>query len=263
MKKRRRAHSTYRRNQRGQFTGGYPGLVPPHANPAPAPNHLQPPVATPVHSCIAAAARDLEISTDSLKRDFLHWQHDLTDRDFEQVTSPDSHFAHTCTSLSVTETPGLTRALRRLGYEQYLAQRHPVFVYGTLRQGQGNSSLMTPAVTDTRIGTLREASIYGADAPFPYALEDDNPDTVVVGEVVDLSNDREGRLARHRLDQLEGFDSMCPSESHYERVLVTVDINGEPQTAWAYMARGFALERVATMQPIAHGDWVRARTHHR
>lgn len=263
MSKRRSAQSTYRRNQRGQFAGSYKGVTPPTPNPTPTAARQHTAIPTVVQARIAAAARDMEISPDSLTRDFRYWQHELTDNDFEQVTSPDRRFAYTCASLGVPENPGLARALRRLGYEQYLAQRFPVFVYGTLREGQGNSSLMEPAVTNLDPATLRGAAIYGADAPFPYALEDSNPNAQVVGELVELSADTEGRMARHRLDQLEGFDSMFPSESHYERVKVNVDVDGESRTAWTYLARGLARERLATMRPIPHGDWILSRNRRR
>jgi gamma-glutamylcyclotransferase (GGCT)/AIG2-like uncharacterized protein YtfP len=260
MSKKRRITPRFRRSSNGQFAGSYAGITPPPANATPERPRQVPPLPLPVRDRIAAAARDIEIPHDVLARDFHNWQHNLTDSDFEQVESPDPRFAYTCSSLNVPHDPDLNRALKRLGYEHYLAQRFPVFVYGTLRQGQGNSSLMDPAVANVHAATLRGAAIYGADAPFPYAVENSTPNAIVVGELVDLSADTEGRFARHRLDNLEGFDSMFPSDSHYERVQVEVDIDGEPRTAWTYLARGLARERLTTMQPIPHGDWVLARS---
>lgn len=171
-------------------------------------------------------------------------------------------------------TPGVptddrtARALRKLGYEHFLSQAHPVFVYGTLRPGQGNYHLMSEAAEGSSRATLNGHAIYGAHRGFPYAAEHDDPSAVTVGDIVWLSDTQHGARARDNMDGLEGFNSDYPSSSHYERVLRDVtftDSEGNAQTvkAWTYMARGSARRQLREEDRIADGDWVKARAAHR
>lgn len=152
-----------------------------------------------------------------------------------------------------------SKALRKLGYEIYLAEPLPVFVYGTLRTGQHNSSLMEKANLKAIPAKISGATIYGASYGFPYAKETEDPDSVVIGEIVWLSQDENGQEARQSLDWLEGFDSDEPSNSHYirSRRKVTYEENGEKKTqeAWVYLVppkgRNFP-----DHERIHHGDWV-------
>ena len=154
------------------------------------------------------------------------------------------------------------RALRKLGYEQYLAQPLPVFVYGTLRQGCHNHHLMDGAREEVRSATADGVAVYRSGHGFPYAAEHPDPQAVTVGEVVWLSDDAAGWNARARLDLLEGFDSDRPARSHYERVQRDVLVRrpgggpAEPTRAWVYLARGHARDRLREQDRVQHGDWV-------
>lgn len=181
--------------------------------------------------------------------------------DFEDVIVDDPAFRYDLDPLAPKDT-GTQRALRKLGYEHYLTQPHPVFVYGTLRSGQGNHRLMDGAITSLTPARLEGAAIYGAHRGFPYAKEADG--AVTVGEVIWLTSNVRGLIARENLDHLEGFDSDRPTSSHYERVLRHVsymDAEGQERTvaAWTYMARGYAASQLLESDRIDDGDWVRAR----
>lgn len=207
--------------------------------------------------CARAAAR-LRVSPSRLRDVFQDWA--ANPAGYEHVAPPDPRFQHDPAALGLPGDAGTRAALQRLGYEEFLAQPYPVFVYGTLRQGQGNSGIMEPAVCHVQRATLTGVGIYGANAGFPYAAEHDDPAALTVGEVVSLDDGVEGLHARIRLDQLEGFHSSHPSSSHYERVLRTVTVDGgEGVDAWVYLARGYSLERLRESDRILHGDWVAAR----
>lgn len=187
--------------------------------------------------------------------------------DFEDVTVPDPSFRYDLTP-GIPTDDRTARALRKLGYEHFLTQPHPVFVYGTLRPGQGNFRLMSDAAVDSTGAVLKGHAIYGAHRGFPYAAEHDDPTAVTVGDIVWLEQSSVGQHARHSMDVLEGFDSDRPSYSHYERVLRDVeytDRNGNPQTikAWTYMARGSSRRQLREEDRILDGDWVAARSAYR
>lgn len=160
------------------------------------------------------------------------------------------------------------KALRKLGYEVFLLQEYPVFVYGTLRQGQGNNHLLDNGVQQYAPAVAPGIAIYGADRGFPYAKEHDAEDAVTVGDIAWLSRDRKGSQARKSMDYLEGFDSDRPSSSHYERVLVPVKVqkeDGSVETvkAWTYLARGYSKAQLDERDRINNGDWVAAKRAYR
>lgn len=160
------------------------------------------------------------------------------------------------------------KALRRLGYQIFLEQPYPVFVYGTLRPGQGNHGMMEPAVTSYSQGTVSGVGIYGAHQGFPYASEHEDSTAQVVGDLVYLSEDNAGYTARRSMDYLEGFRAERPSSSHYERVLKNVTVvnpSGKEENvkAWMYLARGPSRAQLVETDRIIDGDWVKAKEKYR
>jgi len=208
---------------------------------------------------LVAVANDMNVSPARLAAVYEKWKD--PDSIYENVEAPDPKFQYNPETLKLSGDPNTKRALRKLGYEHFLAQPYPVFVYGTLRQGQGNSGLMNPAVDNVTTGRLKGVAIYGADHGFPYAAEHEDPSAVTVGELVVLKENNEGDYARYRLDRLEGFNSDHPNSSHYERVLTKVYLEDEDDgvKAWTYLARGFARETLVEKDRIVDGDWVSAK----
>ena len=142
---------------------------------------------------------------------------------YEDYAPPENEEFHYDKLRGMPQDKRTARALRKLGYEHYLAQPLPVFVYGTLRAGQGNSVLMADARIGYLEGTVKGVAVYGNRRyGFPYAAEHEDPDAIAKGEIVWLSHDEKGLDARRSLDMLEGFDSDYPTQSHYLRTRKTV-----------------------------------------
>ncbi len=112
-------------------------------------------------------------------------------------------------------------------------ERHLVFVYGTLKRGQGNHHWLEGAVF------LGEASLTGAVlhdlGPFPMAIEGDG---TVHGEVYGVN---EAGLAR--LDRLEG----CP-RLYARRPMALAD----GRRAWVYLG---SWRQVRNVPRLADGCW--------
>jgi len=157
------------------------------------------------------------------------------------------------------------KALRKLGYETFLAQPYPVFVYGTLRQGQGNNRVIGHGADRYVSGEVRGVGIYGPHRGFPYAAEHPDPTALTKGEIVYLKQDSSGVSARHGMDGLEGFRSDDPLNSHYERRLHLAQIDGDttPTPVWIYFARGSAQRQLQEHDRIIDGDWVKAKNEYR
>ncbi len=128
-----------------------------------------------------------------------------------------------------------------------MSDRHLVFVYGTLRQGQGNHRLLAAAqflgVYRTDQHAPREHFVLVDCGAFPalVPVADDAPD--VVGELYTVDDDE---LAR--LDALEGVPHL------YERRMIDVvdDETGCRAVAWTYYQPETRRRPV-----IASGDWLR------
>jgi gamma-glutamylcyclotransferase (GGCT)/AIG2-like uncharacterized protein YtfP len=176
---------------------------------------------------------------------------------FEDRPAPDSHYRYDLEPGMPTDK-ATAIALRKLGYEHYLIQPYPVFVYGTLRKGQGNHVILEAAATQIDVGRAKGVGVYGDGRSFPYAKEHSSAEVFAIGEVIELDPVL-GISARHDLDYLESFDSDAPSDSHYERVLRPIEIESEfvvieVKMAWMYLATQLVEE-----DRIQDGDWVTLR----
>lgn len=126
--------------------------------------------------------------------------------------------------------------------------QHPVFVYGTLRQGECNyNRLLADVATEVQPAFLADAEMYSGPG-FPYVVRGNGN---VVGEVISFDDYDE---TLQRLDWLEGFRGEGMN-NHYDRVLVTVTTEaGVSIEAWTYFAgRRFDSELRGRVQT---GDWL-------
>ena len=126
-------------------------------------------------------------------------------------------------------------------------------VYGTLRRGESNDSLLsgTDYLGEGRIiGRMREMPRTTArEYAYPSLVLDGSGEVVV--ELYDLIDP--DLLAA--VDRLEAFDSADVAGSEYVRTLVDV-VDGPVGSAWVY-AYNRPLEAMG--ETIADGDWVAHR----
>lgn len=214
---------------------------------------------------IRASARQQRTNAERMGATFRKWRR--TD-DYEDLESPDPQFIVDDTALP--QDKHTRRALRKMGFENWLAQRLPVFVYGTLRNNQGNDRLMAGAIEQrSESAQVEGVAVYGARWGFPYANEAPDGQGVTKGDLVHLAEDHDGDWARQRLDSLEGFNSDRFSNSHYRRVTRTVSYTdtetGEQRTttAWVYLAGRGSASTLSEADRIHDGDWVKAKDAHR
>lgn len=125
-----------------------------------------------------------------------------------------------------------------------------VFVYGTLRKGQGNRRIIEEFIVNARPGTV--GAVLFDNGSFPYAILSE--DHVAVGEWITF--DKVDQIeVMHRLDRLEGYRGDGES-NHYDRVMVrdlSQDIEGWMYVVTVNSPRG---KRIAEQYPlIASGDW--------
>jgi len=212
-----------------------------------------------VDEVLTQVSKELGSQPERLKELYNKWRLDNKDR-YQDSPAPDPRFRYD-EYTGVPTDKRSARALRKLGYEHYLAQPYPVFVYGTLRAGQRNAHIMGNAPTEIILGQVTGVGIYRTNIGFPYAAEHVDPDAITRGEIVWLSDDKEGYEARTSLDYLEGFDSDYSESSHYRRVLKNIaTYNGEGEEvlvpAWMYLAQGPYAAQLEESDRIEHGDWV-------
>lgn len=98
---------------------------------------------------------------------------------------------------------------------------HTVFVYGTLKNGEGNNHLLDDsafigaAVTDT-------AEYSMLDGGFPVVLPAETGGLAVAGEIWEVDDQ-----TLVRLDRLEGYRGEGNPTNMYDRKVISVKINGQ------------------------------------
>jgi gamma-glutamylcyclotransferase (GGCT)/AIG2-like uncharacterized protein YtfP len=126
-------------------------------------------------------------------------------------------------------------------------------VYGTLRRGEANESLLDGAryLGLGRIaGLMREMPRTAERAyAYPSLVLDDSGEVVI--ELYDLRD----RAMLEAADALEDFDPADTAGSEYVRRLVDI-VDGPVATAWVYVYNG---PPEAMGEPIPDGDWVAHR----
>lgn len=140
-----------------------------------------------------------------------------------------------------------------------MSRQHSVFVYGTLRPGQGNyQRLLAGRTVRESPATAKGLALYGRG--FPYAVPHSGARTV--GDLITIRPSLYREVLAD-LDQLEGYQANRLEASHYIRsarsVVATISTsNGGTweafHTAWIYLA-GPDIDP-ARMPRIADDDWL-------
>ena len=106
-------------------------------------------------------------------------------------------------------------------YNTTSIRKHIIFVYGTLRRGQGNHHLLNTSKFIGVAKTKNEYALYASGVPF---LSRTSAVSQVVGEVYSVD-----QVTLMRLDQLEGHPDF------YKREIVEVVMqDGTELKAWVY-----------------------------
>ena len=135
------------------------------------------------------------------------------------------------------------------------AERIPLAVYGTLRQGFGNHHLLVG-----RIQHIVPGSVAGYELVvdrIPYALP--NPGATLVAEIVWPIPALYDQILAD-VDYLEGYN---PHTRHnlYTRVAVTATTHQQREVeAWLYKAGPHALTNLAARPPVSGGDYANTPT---
>lgn len=182
---------------------------------------------------------------------------------YESVSSPDPAFQYE-NNLNLATTLEKINVLRKLGYEHYLAQPLPVFVFGTLRPGQKNFEVIRE---NGAIEGIQEGKVNGVvmltheKFNVPQSTEVSDDSNYIMGDMITLKKDSNGEETRRSLDRLEGFNSNSPFEmSSYRRVDKMVNIinsKGEEEIikAWVYIS--VLLEPADPDRIFQEGDWLK------
>lgn len=136
------------------------------------------------------------------------------------------------------------------------SEQLPVFVYGTLRTGQGNWRRYLQGKTSAqRPAIAPDHKMYATN----YAYVTDAPGQQIVGELVEIWPECYGRVMRD-LDRLEDYDPLDPEHSLYvrvEREVLLVD--AEPhrrRRAWIYHLNPRRHDAFSDADLVADGDWL-------
>lgn len=134
---------------------------------------------------------------------------------------------------------------------------NPVFVYGTLRSGQGNykSILRGNTQKEQESAFLPGSSMY-TNGAFPYVVEEDQG-SGVSGDLMFIDYDS-FQETMQSLDYLEGTNNGLSSDSnHYNRTLRYVQTGDKEYTqAWVYLPPDIDRSRITQLPQVPTGDWI-------
>lgn len=108
----------------------------------------------------------------------------------------------------------------------------PLFVYGTLRQGQPNHHYLAGHYERMLSAVLWEYRRTIAAHGYPLVVP--MPGDSVTGELYFLCAETYAATLRE-IDRLEDIPEGCLAGEFYRRAAVTVDTPEGPHTAWAYL----------------------------
>lgn len=129
--------------------------------------------------------------------------------------------------------------------------RHPIFVYGTLRPGEGNARVWVDRAEARHDGTCFVLGRALVDSGgFPYLVPALTAQTV--GALI-VPADEHYDAVLDRMDDLEGYhpDSR---HNHYERITIAVVTPDGPVRAWTYVPASRALDHVARLPDVATNE---------
>ncbi len=128
----------------------------------------------------------------------------------------------------------------------------PFFVYGILRAGESNSTLLRGAIARTRNAKLNGAQMFDL-GPYPMIIEAASQHEIW-GELIEIEADKYAAIVKS-LDRLESVDGNNPEslDALYRRLRRNVRVEDEQIEAWVYFGREVVARRGCI---VAGGDWV-------
>ena len=127
----------------------------------------------------------------------------------------------------------------------------PFFVYGTLRAGQSNATLLRGAIARSRDAKLCGAQMFDL-GPYPMIIESESQHEIW-GELIEIEPEKYAAILKS-LDRLESVDGNNPEnpDALYRRLKRFVIVENEPIEAWVYFGREVVARRGCL---LAGGDW--------
>ncbi|MFJ6438215.1 gamma-glutamylcyclotransferase family protein [Streptomyces sp. NPDC091416] len=136
----------------------------------------------------------------------------------------------------------------------FTTEQKPVFVYGTLRAGQGNYFAILEGTTVQECdAVLDDYTLFGSGVPF--AVQRDG--RKVVGEVMDVDPELWAGVL-HRLDRLEGYRGEGRNNMYDRKVRTVTLADGSTIEAYVYLAGETSRRWFSDCEEIPGGDFVKA-----
>lgn len=142
------------------------------------------------------------------------------------------------------------------------AQHLPVFVYGTLRTGQGNYAwALAGRTTHEQTATLPNAIMFD-NGGFPFVVDYD-PDNAnftdgeftVSGDLMWIDPAYYDEVMVN-LDRLEGYTPGSRWNMYDRKVVTVTTADGQQITANTYVAAQGSMDRVSRLPVIPDGNWL-------
>ncbi len=130
-------------------------------------------------------------------------------------------------------------------------RKHRVFVYGTLKRGNGNHHLLAHSEFIGKATTAPEFRLLSAFRNvFPYLVPGEKS---IIGEVFEVDE-----ATLRNLDRLEGYRP-GQTNNHYNRETITVNVGGEAMDVLVYTLNVAMEDDLSRYDEFPGTDWKSGR----
>lgn len=155
----------------------------------------------------------------------------------------------------------MLRAMEKITeHEQYDSSPEQAFlVYGTLREGMSNHSLLrgrATLISETVMLPGYRMTVSPNGGHYPYIVRA-GLESITAEVWSALPGEYEVLL--RSLDSLEGYHPTAPGVNHYDRIVATyLDSSGYMCSGWLYVASAWTAEEIimGDSEVVEGGDWV-------
>lgn len=132
-------------------------------------------------------------------------------------------------------------------------ERHPIFVYGSLRPGEFFYPRVKPYVEKIESAKLYGMQLYSL-GPYPGMVFDEKADRPVIGDLLHIYEEQ-WPTAIQVLDRIEAEGEF------YDRRQIIVMCGEEPRIAWAYLLKN-EQSSIPKFDKVLSNDWKVERAKH-
>lgn len=180
---------------------------------------------------------------------------------FDTFTDLPSEFAYDVAIPQGLYSSQVAFLAHRLGYQHFLAQKYPLFTYGSMQPGEANWNRIERYVESVEPARMDGISLYTVETD-QYAHAAERNGHAAVGTLVRFTEDAPWQTILRDLDMFRSFYHDLPRSSDYARIARPVETaTKNVNRVWVYVARGAHKARLDGLDALPAAEWTPRGVH--